>query len=315
MVVAGVSLALVALAVVGVYGVKWTSDHGKKDAEPAGLLITTVIPTNAGAGSGAIRADSEDGDEEADAREEERLNQARRALVEEAVVTISDFFATSSVEGKAGSVVDAGRVLPLMQEYYERRAPEPFEEADFMPVRALRRFVDAEMAVFTLIPRREASRPTGDPYEDAEALLYFIPGEDGRPKLDWETYVQTKDKSVFKYIERPRDAPATFRLSLAAITSSEREDGELVLDASDPAMPSRQFEVLVPAGSVADEIRTGLGEVPRDRFATVSLHWGSGGPEDSPRLEIGELICWGFLGTGWDDGAAPPPIPESLVGR
>ncbi len=270
-------------------------------------LITSSIPLPTGGGSGAAVP-------KGNAIDEDELTRRRQSLSEDAVSTIADFFAASSIVEKAGSVVDRERVLPLMEAYYATHPQEEFEEADFMPIRTFPRFVEAGMSVFALIPRRETDRPTGDPYEDAEALLYIVVGADGRPLLDWETYIQTKDKSVFDYTERPREGTGTFRLSLSEITAVALESDAMILDAADPAVRSRPFEVVVPDGAVADAIRAGLAGLERDRFATVALRWAES-ESGAGRVEVSELITWGFEGTGWEDPATTPAGSETFVGR
>lgn len=173
------------------------------------------------------------------------------------------------------------RPIPPMRVKYGLEAPDGL----LVTEAALNNFVDRPLKVMAFF------------YKTPEGL-----------KLDWQTYAQTKYRLLKRFVENPEPGQAeVFRVSLHEDVDLERRDREgfSVYRLSDPANAEDYAKVLVKDDSELGEALSPLkwrnrvvARAPK-RNATVSLQWTD---EDEPRLQLGELICWEFLGLGGERG-------------
>jgi hypothetical protein len=135
-------------------------------------------------------------------------------------------------------------------------------------------------------------------------------------KLDWETFAQTKYRTLQSFLVLPEaGVSGVFRVFII----------EDVPDKNRLEMGTRTYRVADPANSSSDTARINVAvdsEIgrtlsiinwrgtresrPISRTATMELRW-TGDPAE-PKLEIGRFICWEFLGLGGDSQAPTAAI-------
>lgn len=127
-------------------------------------------------------------------------------------------------------------------------------------------------------------------------------------KLDWESFAQTKYRTLQSFVELPETGQSgIFRVFVVEDVPDKGhlEAGTRTYRVADPANPGDTARVNVKVDS---EIGRALSIInwrgtkesrPITRTATVELKWA--GEATDPNLEIGRFICWEFLGLGGQD--------------
>lgn len=130
-------------------------------------------------------------------------------------------------------------------------------------------------------------------------------------KLDWETFAQTKYRTLQSFVELPEAGQTgVFRVFIVEDVPEKGhlEAGTRTYRVVDPANNGDSARVNVKLDS---EIGRALSIInwrgtkesrPITRTATVELKWT--GEAASPQLEISRFICWEFLGLGGQDSPA-----------
>lgn len=139
--------------------------------------------------------------------------------------------------------------------------------------------------------------------ESVKVMAFFRKTPDGL-KLDWQTYAQTKYRLLNRFIANPEPRKrGIFRVFVQEDVDLDGRDvaGTSVYRFTDPAYQLDYAKVLIRDESELGKVlaplkwRTRVVRKAPVRNATVSLVW-SDDPE--PELQMGELICWEFLGLG-----------------
>lgn len=181
------------------------------------------------------------------------------------------------------------RPIPPMRVKHGLEDPDPFLTAEA----SLNNFVDKPLKI----------------------LAFFKRTPEGL-KLDWQTYAQTKYRLLDVFVSNPEAGKrGVFRVFVQEDVDLDQRDGEgaSVFRMSDPANSTDYAKVLVQ-----DDSELGRAFAPlkwRGRVvakapiknATVSLYWSD---EPEPKLQMGELICWEFLGLGGTRGNWKEPVGE-----
>lgn len=138
-------------------------------------------------------------------------------------------------------------------------------------------------------------------------MAYFLKTPEGM-KLDWQSYAQTKYRLLRQFVDNPEAGrKGVFRVFVQEDVDLDGRDGEgfSVFRFSDPANQKDFAKVLVKNESELGRALAPLkwrgrvvGRAPI-RNATVSLIWSN---DEQPVLQMGELICWEFLGLGGERG-------------
>ena len=130
-------------------------------------------------------------------------------------------------------------------------------------------------------------------------------------KLDWETFAQTKYRTLQSFLELPEAGlSGVFRVFIVEDVPDKNrlEMGTRTYRVADPANTSDTARVNVKVDSEIGRTLSiinwrGTKEArPMTRTATLELRW-TGDPA-SPQLEIGRFICWEFLGLGGNEQAS-----------
>ena len=138
-------------------------------------------------------------------------------------------------------------------------------------------------------------------------LAFFKKTPEGL-KLDWQTYAQTKYRLLDEFVSNPEPGKrGVFRVFVQQDVDLDQRDGQsaTVYRLTDPANSEDYAKVLVKDESELGRVFAPLkwrGRVVAKapvRNATVSLSWSD---DEEPRLQMGELICWEFLGLGGTRG-------------
>ena len=134
--------------------------------------------------------------------------------------------------------------------------------------------------------------------EDRRVLAYFRTAPDGTPKLDWETFTQSKDWALRRFAGDPECEAKTFRVAMRRSPyrgedSSKRES--VSLSVSGVSMPSSEIEVILdPESGVGSYIASVL-RIGQMRQATLRLEWAKE-ESGSRSITIDELLCWNLYG-------------------
>ena len=173
------------------------------------------------------------------------------------------------------------RPIPPIRVKYGLEEPGPF----LMSEAAVQNFVDKSLRVMAFFKKTPAGM-----------------------KLDWQTYAQTKYRLLDRFVNHPEPGQkGVFRVFVQEDVDLEQRDtpGKSVFRFTDPANPQDYAKVLVQDDS---ELGRALSPLKwRQRIvarapiknATVSLKWSD---SEEPVLQMGELICWEFLGLGGERG-------------
>ncbi|MEM9237383.1 MAG: hypothetical protein AAGB14_11440, partial [Verrucomicrobiota bacterium] len=140
--------------------------------------------------------------------------------------------------------------------------------------------------------------------ESLRVNAIFKRSEDGL-KLDWETFIQTKHRTMRDFLELPepgkkqvfrvivsetvpetRNAPAGHRTYLIADPAHGSVDSTRVYVAGDSNI-GRAFSILNWRGTKDGRVVA--------KTATLELEWSR---EATPRLSVSRFLCWEFLGVG-----------------
>lgn len=144
--------------------------------------------------------------------------------------------------------------------------------------------------------------------ESVRVMAFFRREEDGRMRLDWETFVQTKHRLLREFVENPSPGKrGVFRIFVQEDVDFEDRDGTgvSVFRLSDPANQDDYAKVLVNDASELGQAFAPLKwrgravRVAPKRNGTVTLIWSD---EAEPQLQLGGLICWQFVGLGGEPG-------------
>lgn len=126
-------------------------------------------------------------------------------------------------------------------------------------------------------------------------------------RLDWETFVQTKYRTMRDFLELPTAGTSKiFRVIISETVPENRKvpAGHRTYMIADPAYPredSARVDVAVDSDigralSILNWRGTEGGRAVA-KTATLSLGWSK---EETPQLQVEEFICWEFLGVGGD---------------
>lgn len=192
---------------------------------------------------------------------------------------------------------DSKRGIFLMT--YNR--PEQFAIGSFFrPIAPLRVKYGLEKADALLMTEASVNNFVDEPLK---VLAFFKQDPDGL-KLDWQTYAQTKYRLLDRFVSEPeRGKTAVFRVIVREDVDLDGRDGpgQSVYRFMDPANRQDFAKILVEDDSELGRALAPLKwtekfvqKVPV-RNATVSMKWSD---EEVPNLQMGELICWEFLGLG-----------------
>ena len=301
---------------------------------------------------GAFLLMSHKGDDEEDDQSE--VIDQRRFVQEgwKVVATnrLSGFLAAKTIEEKAKHVIGGAERVEDMRNFYGFKVPD---EAD-MPVDAFSadgsNIQNRERGIFLMryewpaqFDIREFFRPVAplevqykleEPglllsglarlenfaMEPARAMVFFKQvGSDLR--IDWDTYVQTKHRTLRQFSGLPLSgADERFRVKVAEDIpdlSSAVVAGMRCYRLTDPGIDADYVKVYVSEDSEAGQQLAGLnwigveGAAIVSRTATVDLMWSSG---DDPRLALKQIVCWEFLGLGGEEGNAELPVEDEESG-
>lgn len=143
--------------------------------------------------------------------------------------------------------------------------------------------------------------------EPLRVMAFFRKTPEGL-KLDWQTYAQTRYRLLNHFVNNPEPGrKGIFRVFIQEDVDIEGRDGAgySVFRFTDPANTKDFAKVLVrdqsELGSALAHLKWRNRLVPRApvRNATLSLVWTD---DPQPALQMGELICWEFLGLGGERG-------------
>lgn len=219
-------------------------------------------------------------------------------------------FVAASPEKKLNYVIDAQRVKPALEAYYAQGnrnddillgelAPLPQVERDVR--RGILCFVAKHEDGLLLVAMRK---------EETE--------EDLPPvyKLDWETYVQEKERLLIKFVSSEgKDPTLTEGIFRVALRRSH------LFDERDERLNRLGLRLSTPSGRIIDEPRVVVRSIDplhqriekelgwnRTALATVRLVWEKDEKEEAPVLGIKEFYCWELAGVGGDPESPLPPI-------
>jgi hypothetical protein len=132
-------------------------------------------------------------------------------------------------------------------------------------------------------------------------------------KLDWETFVQTKYRTLQTFNESPEPGKTgVFRVIIAQDVPDNNKaeaPGSKTYRLSDPVSPEINTRLKL---NIDSEIGKTLSDInwigeqgnPINRTATIELKWSAG---DRPEIQISRFICWEFLNLGANQTIASPP--------
>lgn len=126
-------------------------------------------------------------------------------------------------------------------------------------------------------------------------------------RIDWETFVQTKNRTLRDFLEVPRGgARELFRVYVSEARAEEpgRSPGDQAYLVADPMHGQLDRAVVTvrsdaPVGRRLAEL-TQPGSDGDARTATLELAWSDAEP---PELEVSRFLCWEFLGVGGEADA------------
>ncbi len=127
-------------------------------------------------------------------------------------------------------------------------------------------------------------------------------------KLDWETFVQTKYRTLQNFAEFPQAGQAAIFRVIIVEDIPEKGQNESIARTYrviDPANINDSARVIVKVDSDAGRAlspinwRGAKDPHPITKTATVELKWiGEADSKTPPQLEISRFICWEFIGLG-----------------
>jgi hypothetical protein len=127
-------------------------------------------------------------------------------------------------------------------------------------------------------------------------------------KLDWETFVQTKYRTLQNFAEFPQAGQAAIFRVIIVEDIPEKGQNESIARTYrviDPANINDSARVIVKVDSDAGRAlspinwRGAKDPHPITKTATVELKWiGEADSKTPPQLEINRFICWEFIGLG-----------------
>lgn len=246
---------------------------------------------------------------------------------------LKGFLAAETAEEMAPFVIGGEEKIPAMRAYYEnsQNSNKELRENQFRHVTLV--MEDRERGIFMMdlqrpvqwsmkdffrpLPTRElAIDPstanfnvqTGASIDnftmEEERIFAFFKEKDQEMRLDWDIFVQTKDRLLEKFISFPRSGQsAIFRGTIIEdVTAGVRgvTENSRVYRFIDMAHLDNVVRVAVPndseEGKFLSEIAwRGKGVQAQPKNITLELKWGM---EADPILKISRILCWEFLGIG-----------------
>lgn len=217
--------------------------------------------------------------------------------------TLEAFLNAAPMEERLSRVLDPQRVAPLMERYYRFAEDDASFLKDVQWRPAKQPADDLRRGILIL---ERVIDPQTSPAVPRHPLLLFFKREPGETnyhyRLDWETYVQERERLLMKFLANPESPPGVFRVEL-------RRKHVFGLDSSPGALPPLgcsvrpllvrdEFEAVIPAGHPLYERFNRELKWTFHAPATVKLQWTKLPGQGEPRLEIADFYCWEFAGVG-----------------
>jgi len=246
------------------------------------------------------------------------------------------FTAAATVEEKLVHVLDAPRVAPVMQAFYEQEpdSDRAWGERDFQPLAGT--MEDRRRGVValgyspsvpgdraTIVFFRVVSEPAGTGRTGSDPTSSSAPPPP-RFLLDWETYIQEREQIAERFILEPAPGRQVLRLAIERVhlfggageLPTRLEPLGLKLRTPSGLLLPGEAHVLADSAlfeRLAGQLRWGL-----RAYATVQLAWDAH-PGQAPRLRATDLICWHFPGLGgtpeFEIDLSPLPASPSASAR
>jgi hypothetical protein len=224
----------------------------------------------------------------------------------EASQVLQGYLAAPTIEGKLPYILNGESLAPRLKEFYgDRVIVDTDTPAEAFKAKPLTE-EDNKRGIFMLVfdqPRPKSMR----------VHAFFKRTPEGL-KLDWETFVQTKYRTLQNFIKLPKaGSTGIFRVLMIedSPTSNQTPPGTHTYRIADPAHTSDTTKITVAADSETGRTLSAINwrgtkeNRPTPRTATIELRWG--GESQAPKLEISRFICWEFLGLG---GQASAPATQ-----
>jgi len=137
----------------------------------------------------------------------------------------------------------------------------------------------------------------------------FLKKVEGEFLVDWETYIQTKNRTLRDFVGNPDSGKTeTFRILLTEDISTTYEKNQSLRNyrLSDPTHYKEDWAIVTvqrdsKIGKLLEKYAwtdvSGKSPNNTNSSATVRLRWSN---DQIPVLELAEVICWEFLGVGGD---------------
>ena len=200
--------------------------------------------------------------------------------------TLERFLAARQSVNKLLYVLEPERLGERMSQYYAGHPPEGIGIESFTRDRSDERQLDGDVVL--LAAESSAGR----------ILALFKRGVGASPKLDWETFIQTKDQTFRKFIDEPKSEPQTFLVLIRRCPDTAVEtsiSNAVCVTVSCVSSPSREIGIALDRGSRFGSLLASSLEIGQSRHATVKLRWT--GEEGRPlSIAFEELVSWGLLG-------------------
>jgi len=258
---------------------------------------------------------------------------ARVVPREDARTALEGFLTAKTLEEKAEYLIQDEHVLASLAGFYDSENSEEFrvsaanfavqklEKRDeerglhfmlfnrpeklsfddyFLPLAPLRVRSGLEEAEL-ILSSQTASRALND---DRMRVLAFFKEVEGKVKLDWYLYAQTKYRLFRDFVENPKPGrTGIFRVGISEEVDFSEKGGEglRLYRFSDPAFASDHAKAYVrkdsPLGQLLEPLSwrgKNVRKIPQ-RNATVRLEWTQ---DENPTPQFKGLVCWEFLGLG-----------------
>lgn len=266
---------------------------------------------------------------------------ARSGWQDEATALLDRFVNASTIDEKLACILEAEDLRPQLEAFYKSRSINDFDTpADAFSTDQLTP-ADYERGIFMMLydqpPQfdiKDFFRPLATlevqyGLNEADLLLStfaridnfastplraaaFFKQTPAGLKLDWETFVQTKYRTLETFAQNPEPGRSgVFRVILfqEPDPGKTQEPGSKIYRLSDPVSQDINIRVTL---NVDSEIGKNLSALnwtaeqgaPLSRTATVELKWSA---DDQPKLQMSRFICWEFLHIGGEESAASTP--------
>jgi len=283
-----------------------------------------------------------------DAAAKEKAEEARRNFLRDgwkahSTNTLTGFLRAGSLEQKSGFVLGSESRLEEMRKFYG--AEKKIDESD-TPIELFSHFdldiADKRRGLFLMQYERpvqydikEFFRPVAplevqhrleepglllSAFADREnfamapvRVMTFFKEVDGKLRLDWDVYTQTKYRALRFFATYPQPGQSkVFRVMTREVLPAVQPDEgtqHRYFRFSDPAHVQDHVDVPVAADATPGRILADLawinlpGREAQNRYATVELGWTQ---DEEPQVILRKVICWEFLGLGGVAGNADP---------